>query len=131
MATVHPTISLKAFLGYSWLWLGVDLLSGVVQMAVAMPFTLPPYIWNLEALHHVPFGWMYTVLMAMKHGLVLAVVGVTGLLTLRYRATARGEDVSKGTMGRWLYAANLAMGLAIAWVMIMLLLVHEGVDHAL
>jgi nitrite reductase/ring-hydroxylating ferredoxin subunit len=131
VATAHPTIPLKAFLEYSWLCLGVQLLSGVVQMAVATPFALPPYIWNLEALHHVPFGWTYTALMAMKHGLVLGIVGVTGLLTLRYRATARGKDVSKGTTGRWLYAANLAMGLAIVWVMIMLLLVHEGVDHAL
>jgi hypothetical protein len=131
VATAHPAVPHRRWLVYSWLWLGVQLLSGVVQMAGATPFALPPYIWNLEALHHVPFGWTYTVLMAIKHGLVLGIVGVTGLLTLRYRATARGKDVIKGTTGRGLYAANLAMGLAIAWVMIMLLLVHEGVDHAL
>jgi hypothetical protein len=39
--------------------------------------------------------------------------------------------VSKNVTGGWFHTANLAMGLAIAWVMIMLLLVHEGVDHAL
>jgi hypothetical protein len=131
VATAHPTVPHGRFLVYSWLWLGVQLLSGVVQMAVATPFALPAYVWNLESLHHVPFGWTYTLLMAVKHGLVAGIVGVTGLMTLRYRATVRRGDVSKGMLDRWFNAATLAMGLAIAWLMIMLLLVHEGVDHAL
>jgi hypothetical protein len=131
VATVHPTLPLGRFLAYSWLWLGVQLLSGVVQMAVATPFALSPYLWNLETLHHVRFGWTYTLLMAIKHGLILGVVGITGLLTWRYRVASYRGDLAKGAMNRWLHAANLALGLAIAWVMIMLLLVHEGVDHAL
>jgi hypothetical protein len=131
VATVYPPVSLWTLLWYSWLWLGIQFLSGVVQMAVATPFALPPYLWNLEALHHIRFGWTYTVLMSIKHGLVLGVVGVTGLLTLRYRATVRQGDMVKQAKNRWFHAANLALGLAIAWVMIMLLLVHEGVDHAL
>jgi hypothetical protein len=45
-------------------------------------------------------------------------------------AVQRG-DITKAATSRWVHAANLALGLAIAWVMIMLLLVHEGVDHAL
>jgi hypothetical protein len=100
-------------------------------MAVATPFALQPYVWNLEILHHVRFGWTYTVLMAIKHGLILGVVGITGLLTWRYRAASYRGDIAKGAMSRWPHAANLALGLAIAWVMIMLLLVHEGIDHAL
>ncbi len=131
VATVHPTVPLRRFLAYSWLWLGVQLLSGVVQMAVATPFALPPYLWNLEALHHIRFGWTYTVLMSIKHGLVLGVVAVTGLLTLQYRRVVYQGDISKAVTSGWLHAANLAMGLAIAWIMLMLLLVHEGVDHAL
>lgn len=131
VATVYPTVPLRRFLAYSWLWLGVQLLSGVVQMAVATPFALPPYLWNLEALHHIRFGWTYTVLMSIKHGLVLGVVGMTGLLTLRYRASVRRGDLAKEVTNRWCHAANLALGLVLAWVMIMLLLVHEGVDHAL
>jgi hypothetical protein len=131
VATVHPRVPLGTLLWYSWLWLGVQLLSGVVQMAVATPFALAPYVWNLEILHHVPFGWSYTVLMAIKHGLVLGIVVITGLLTLRYRAAVRRGDLAKGATPRWLHAANLVAGLAIAWVMMMLLLVHEGVDHAL
>jgi hypothetical protein len=119
------------FLAYSWLWLRVQLLSGVVQMAVATPFALPPYVWNVGVLHHVRFGETYTLLMAIKHGLVLGIVGVTGLLTLWHRAAVRRGDLAKGATTRWLQAADLAMGLAIAWLMIMLLLVHEGVDHAL
>jgi hypothetical protein len=131
VATAHPTVPPKRFLGYSWLWLGVQLLSGVVQMAVATPFASPPYLWNLEVLHHVRFGWTYTMLMTSKHGLALGIVGVTGLLTLQYRAVGRRGDKAKEATNRWLHATNLAMGLAIAWLMIMLLLVHEGVDHAL
>jgi hypothetical protein len=131
VATVHPSVPLGTLLWYSWLWLGVQVLSGVVQMAAATPFALAPYVWNLEILHHVPFGWSYTVLMAVKHGLVLGIVVITGLLTLRYRAARRRGDLAKGATSRWPHAANLVAGLAIAWVMMMLLLVHEGVDHAL
>jgi hypothetical protein len=131
VATVHRLVPLGTLLWYSWLWLGIQLLSGVVQMTVATPFALPPYLWNLEALHHVRFGWTYTVLMSIKHGLVLGVVGVTGLLTLKYRAAIRLGDVAKEATNRWCHATNLALGLAIAWVMVMLLLVHQGVDHAL
>jgi hypothetical protein len=69
--------------------------------------------------------------MAIKHGLILGVVGITGLLTWRYRAASYCGDIAKGAMNRWLHAVNLAFGLAIAWAMIMLLLVHEEVDHAL
>lgn len=131
VATAHPALPLGRFLAYSWLWLGVQLLSGVVQMAVATPFAVSPYVWNVGVLHHVRFGWTYTLLMAIKHGLVLGIVGVTGRLTLWHRAAVRRGDLAKGATNRWLHAANLALGLAIAWVMIMLLLVHEGVDHAL
>jgi hypothetical protein len=131
VATVHRTVPLRRFLAYSWLWLGVQLLSGVVQMAVATPFALSPYLWNLEALHHIRLGWTYTVLMSIKHGLVLGIVGVTGLVTLRYRAAIRLGEVAKDATTRWFHATNLALGPVLAWVMIMLLLVHEGVDHAL
>jgi hypothetical protein len=131
VTTVHPTVPPRAWLAYSWLGLGVQLLSGVVQMTVATPFTVPPYLWNLEPLHHVRFGWTYTVLMTIKHGLVLGIVGITGLLTLRYRAAVRRSDGATDVPHRGLCAATLALGLAIAWIMLMLLLVHEGVDHAL
>jgi hypothetical protein len=131
VATVYPTVPLRRVLAYSWLWLGFQLFSGIVQMAMATPFALPPYLWNLEALHHISLGRTYTVLMSIKHGLVLGVVGMTGLLTLRYRAAGRRGDMAKEATNRWLHAANLALGLAIAWVMVMLELVHQGVDHAL
>jgi len=131
VATVHRTVPLGRFLAYSWLWLGVQLLSGIVQMAVATPFALPPYVWNLEALHHIRFGWTYIVLMSIKHGLVLGVVTVTGLLTWGSRVAVQQGEVSKAVTSGWFHAANLALGLAIAWVMVMLGLVHQGVDHAL
>jgi len=123
-------VGARRFLMYSWAALAIQVFSGVTSMDRWTPFYLSPYIWNLDALSHLRFGRTYTLLMAVKQALVIAVIGVTGGMTLhclKHRAAAAMDVVS---LRPWLIS-GLLLGLAIAYVMIMVLLIHEGVDHVL
>lgn len=118
------------FLVFTWTALAIQLVSGVASMDRWTPFYLTPYIWNLDPLSHLRFGRTYTVFMAAKQMLVLAVLAVTGTMTARFRqARVQGEE-RKLPMQPFL-VVSLLLGLAIAYVMIMVLLIHEGVDHVL
>ncbi|MGH7431966.1 MAG: hypothetical protein ACREI5_09085, partial [Candidatus Methylomirabilales bacterium] len=118
------------FLAYTWAALGIQTLSGVASMASWTPFYLPPYIWNLNALSPLRFGRAYTILLAVKHALVLTTLILTGGTTLRYW-NARGRGKSDAFSLRPFLLVSLFLGLAIAYVMVIVLLVHEGVDHVL
>ncbi|MGH7412095.1 MAG: hypothetical protein ACREJ6_13685 [Candidatus Methylomirabilis sp.] len=118
------------FLVYTWAALGIQTLSGVASMASWTPFYLPPYIWNLNALSPLRFGRAYTILLAVKHAVVLTTLILTGGTTLRYW-NARGRGKSDAFSLRPFLLVSLFLGLAIAYVMIVVLLVHEGVDHVL
>jgi hypothetical protein len=68
--------------------------------------------------------------MAVKHALVVAVLAVTGAMTFRYwKEQASGK--SRACILRPFLWLTLLLGLAIAYVMIIVLLIHEGVDHVL
>jgi hypothetical protein len=109
------------YLVYTWVVLGIQVLSGIASMSRWTPFYLPSYPWNLDALSHLRFGRTYTLFMAVKQALVLAVLAVTGAMTVRYR---------KAPLRPFL-VVSLLLGLTIAYIMIIVLLVHEGVDHLL
>lgn len=109
------------YLIYTWIVLSIQLLSGIANMSRWTPFYLPPYPWNLDALSNLRFGRTYTIFMAVKQTLVLAVLTVTGAMTVRYRNAALQPFL----------VVNLLLGLTIAYIMIIVLLVHEGVDHLL
>jgi hypothetical protein len=80
-------------------------------------------------MEHFRFGYTYTLLLATKLGLAgLGLLGTAGL-TLAARREATGGLASEWV--RRLGWLNLALGLAIAYVAVALLLVHEGVDHSL
>ncbi|MFQ5873829.1 MAG: hypothetical protein ACE5JL_08510 [Dehalococcoidia bacterium] len=118
------------FLFFAWTALAIQLVSGVASMNRWTPFYLPPYIWNLGALSHLRFGKTYTLFTAVKHALVLAAVAVTVIMTLRYR-TGRTVAEADARSFRAILWLMLLLGLAIAYVMIIVLLIHEGVDHVL
>lgn len=107
------------YLIYTWILLSIQVLSGIASMDRWTPFYLPPYLWNLDALSDPRFGRTYTLFMAVKQALVLAVLAATGVMTVRYR---------KAPLRPFLIV-SLLLGLTIAYIMIILLLVHEGVDH--
>lgn len=110
-----------------WLALGVQALTGVYQLVWWTPFAVVPLPWRLSAMADFRFGHTYTLLLALK--LVLAIVATAGTagLTVALRRIPDGRS-----RGAWALAAlNVAVGLVLAYLAIALLLVHEGVDHAL
>ena len=112
-----------------WLGMGVQVLTGAYQMLTWTPFSLVPFPSRLSLMEHFRFGYTYTLLLTAK--LALAGLGLAGTagLALAARREALGERGSAWVRGfAWL---NLAVGLALAYVAVALLLVHEGVDHAL
>ncbi len=121
----HPTPRVLPFL---WLGLAVLAVTGTYQLVFWTPFARPPWPWRLSEMTHVRFGYTYTLLLAIKLG--LAALGAAGTAALaraaRPAADRRGRTGSRGLA--WL---NLGIGLALAYVAMALLLVHEGVDHAL
>lgn len=110
-----------------WSGLGIQAVTGAYQIVSWIPFTVVPYPWRLSAMAGFRFGYTYTLLLAVKLGLVvLAVAGTAAFGILAHRAVARRRSAVR-TLG-WM---NLAIGLLLAYVAVALLLVHEGVDHAL
>lgn len=108
-----------------WLGLAVQVATGTYQMLTWTPFSLVPFPSRLSLMEHFRFGYTYTLLFTTKLGLAgLALLGTAGLALAARHPGARGWARSFG----WL---NLAVGLALAYVAVALLLVHEGVDHAL
>lgn len=129
-AVVFGSAAPGRFLVVLWAALAVQAISGVVSMHRWAPFYLPPYLWNLEDLSHLRFGRTYTLWMAAKHVLVFVGLGVLGTATCCYlRALRRGTPALARIKP---YAAlNVLVGLVIGYIMMVLLLLHEGVDHAL
>lgn len=130
MAAVFGNVSPKRFLQYSWIVIAILSLSGIGNMARWTPFFVSPYFWKLPALSPIRFGASYTVFMAVKHALVFAVIALIARQTYDYAKVRRGDTY--GTLSfRPYYLMETILGLAIAYIMIIVLLLHEGVDHAL
>lgn len=110
-----------------WFGLGVQAVTGVYQVLSWTPFTVVPYPWRLSAMSDFRFGYTYTLLLAVK--LALALLAAAGTATLAIVANRRASH--RPATVRALGWINLFIGLALAYVAVALLLVHEGVDHAL
>ncbi len=110
-----------------WLALGIQAVTGAYQMVAWVPFTVVPYPWRLSAVADFRFGYTYTLLLTAKLGLAaLAAAGTAVLGIVAHRGVER-----RGSAVRALGWINFVIGLLLAYVVIALLLVHEGVDHAL
>lgn len=127
---VFGGVSARRFLPFSWFLLIVQILSGIASMGRWTPFYLPPYAWNLNDLSQVRFGRSYTLFMATKHILVIAAIGLMMMATIRYRRVR--SDIATGQFNLQPFlVVSVLLGLAIGYIMIIVLFIHEGVDHAL
>lgn len=113
------------------LWLGMALqgITGAYQLVFWTPFAVVPLPGRLSEMQGFRFGYTYTLLLAAKLGLVgLGMLGTAALTLAARRATTGGQAKEWARRVGWM---NLAVGLALAYVVTALLLVHEAVDHAL
>lgn len=115
------------YLPFSWLLIAIQMVSGAASMGRWTPFYVPPYSWNLSELSSIRFGRSYTLFMAAKHLLVIAALSFLFVWTIRYFRNKGAEPVSIQPLA----TASLLVGLAIGYMMMIVLLLHEGVDHAL
>ena len=132
IAAFFKEASMKRFLWYAWILLVIQLVSGIGNMARWTPFHPAPYLWNLSSLAHMRFGWSYTIFMAAKQALVVGIIGL--LVALTYRSVRlsywkQGQSTTIYPRPYFMLAAALAF--TIAYVTIIILFLHEGVDHAL
>jgi hypothetical protein len=129
-ALVFGPVSTGRFLSISWAAIFLQILSGIANMKRWTPFDVPPYFWNLDHLSHIRFGRSYALFMAAKHILVLAIVVVMIIWTFRYLRLCR-KNKSGEVAVRCLAGATFCTGLVIGYIMMIILFLHEGVDHAL
>jgi hypothetical protein len=125
-----PVVAAR-FLSILLVALLLQILSGVATMDRWTPFDVPSYFWNFEHLSHIRFGRTYARFMAAKHVLVLAAIILMAIWTVRYRSGLRRKNGTADVAVRFLAGATLCIGLVIGYIMMIILLLHEGVDHAL
>jgi hypothetical protein len=130
-AVVFGPVTGGRFLAVSWAAIVLQLVSGMANMDRWTPFEVPPYLWNLDHLSQVRFGRSYALFMAGKHALVLLGLVLMTVWTVRYWSRLRRQDGTVAVTLRPLAGVTLCIGLVIGYIMIIILLLHEGVDHAL
>lgn len=129
-ALVFGPVSPARFLLVAWIALILQVFSGIISMQRWTPFYLPPYVWNLDGLSGIRFGRSYTLFMATKHVLVGLAISLVVFMTVRYQRF-RSKLETKVFNLKPLVTVSLLIGLAIAYIMMIVLLLHEGIDHAL
>ena len=127
---VFGPVPTARFLSISWAAIFLQILSGIANMKRWTPFDVPPYFWNLNYLAHIRFGRSYTLFMAAKHVLVSLIAVLLIAWTFRYFRPRRNDEPVELPI-RFLTEATFALSLVIGFIMIIILFLHEGVDHAL
>ena len=130
-ALVFGPASAARFLSISWAAIFLQILSGIANMERWTPFDVPPHFWNLDHLSHIRFGRSYALFMAAKHALVIVGIALMTIWTVRYWSRSRRQNGTVDVEVRSLAGVNLGIGLVIGYIMMIVLLLHEGVDHAL
>jgi len=124
-----PVETWRRALPLLWLGLVVQALSGVYQIRFWTPFAVVPSPWRLASMAQFRFGFTYTLVLTIKLALAaLAVLGTVSLSLVASRVARRSRGVVWVRALSW---ANVVVGLVLAYIAVALLLVHEGVDHAL
>lgn len=116
--------NLKTALILTWIALAVEGGTGLYKMQVGTPFprALSVGWWDVPRIF---FGREYVSTLVVKHLLMLAAIGLTGVLTWRvWRSPASSRTAARGLLG-----LNLALALAIAACVAVLNLLHAVVLH--
>lgn len=130
-ALVFGPVSTARFLSISWAAIFLQILSGIANMKRWTPFDVPPYFWNLDHLSHIRFGRSYALFMAVKHVFLLVAIILMVIWIVRYRIRLRRESAAEDVTLRRLTGALFCIGLLIGYIMMIVLFLHEGIDHAL
>jgi len=128
-ALLFGPVSVARFLSIFWGAIFLQIVSGSASMNRWTPFDVPPYLWNVDHLSHIRFGRSYALFMAAKHGLVLVEIALLTIWTVGYSKNRR-QNTAEAPV-RSLAGATFCIGLVIGYLMMIILLLHEGVDHAL
>ena len=129
-ALVFGPVSPARFLLVAWIALILQVFSGIISMQRWTPFYLPPYVWNLDGLSGIRFGRSYTLFMGTKHFLVMAAISLITIATVQYLKSRTTLGTNPFNLQPFA-AMSLLLALATAYIMIIVLLLHEGIDHAL
>lgn len=130
-ALIFGPVSTARFLSISWVAIFLQIVSGIANMNRWTPFDVSPYFWNLDHLSHIRFGRSYALFMAAKYLFVLVAIILTIIWTVRYRSELRRKNGTVDVAVRSLAVPTLCIGLVIGYIMMIILLLHEAVDHAL
>lgn len=124
-----PTDDAARALPLLWTALAMLAVTGIYQLVSWTPFSVVPYPWRITEMRRFNFGFTYTLVLSVKLGLALLALIGTVVMTVAARRRAERHDVRMWIrVSAWV---NVLVGLALAYVAMALLLVHEGVDHAL
>lgn len=124
---VFGGVSTGRYLVFLWALLIIQVLSGIATMNRWTPFYLAPYVWNLSQLSEVRFGRSYTLFMAAKHLMVVGGLAFLIFWTIRCLWNKGIKHLSLQPLA----GVSLLLGLTIGYIMMIVLLLHEGVDHSL
>lgn len=123
-----PAEDARHVLPLLWLGIAVQVVTGAYQMLTWTPFSVAPYPWRLSLMEHFRFGYIYTLLLTAKLGLAgLGLLATAGLTFAARQLAIGGRGSTRVRLFGWL---SLTVGLTLTYVVLALLLVHEGVDHA-
>jgi hypothetical protein len=130
-ALIFGPVSIARFLSISWAAIFLQIVSGIANMKRWTPFDVLPYFWNLDHLSPIRLGRSYALFMGVKHALVLLAIILMVIWTVRYRSGLPRKIGTGDIAVRCLAGATLCIGLVIGYLMMIILLLHEAVDHAL
>jgi hypothetical protein len=110
----------------TWAAFAVEAVTGVYKMQYSTPFATPLQLFGLSGIPRIFFAQEYVYTLVVKHGLMLAGIGLTVALTVHAWRTKPGGRIR---VFRGLLAVNLILALAIAGAAAVLGLYHAIVLH--
>jgi hypothetical protein len=123
---IDPTHRRGPVLGATWAAFAIEGGTGLYKMEVGTPFATPLPLFRWNRVPRVFFADDYVATLAVKHGLMVAAMAVTAVLTVQAWRTKPGAG---SRLWRGLLGVNLLLSLAIAAAAAVLGMYHAIVLH--